>query len=418
MVFALLVVSLVGASVPAAGLSGTALSAADLSGTSTPRSSATNTGPSWTLQSTPDPMGSVGSYLSSVSCGTSKMCMGVGTYYTTFNPPPGIQRTLAESWNGTSWAIVTTPPISGVDNALLSAVSCRKKNSCIAVGYTVTKPDNPVVRALVESWNGTLWSIVATPLPAAATSTTLADVWCASPEACVAVGSYAKAGNELPLSEAWNGSAWSILNAPNPHAENGSTFTAIDCVTASTCEVTGDYDYADVAQSLIAYSYRATTWDPQKQKNPVGEGESNSNDGLSCADANACAAVGSWTNNAPLALAELWNGVSWSRRRVPAPSGSKTDELNGVSCVSENACIAVGDWADNLQGNPNNTLSEKWNGTEWHVSKTPALPGSSSSLSDVTCLAATDCLSVGYSFDTSTGTAVTLAEQYASTTGA
>jgi hypothetical protein len=374
--------------------------------------SLTHTGPKWRVQTSPNPTASVASYLSSVSCNKDRDCMAVGTYYTTFNPPPGIQYTLAERWNGTSWAIVSTPPISGVDNALLSGVSCANPDSCLAVGYTVTSPDNPVVRALVESWNGTSWSTVPTPLPSGGTGTTLSGVWCAKSNACVAVGALSKKNSDVPLAESWNGSAWTILNAPNPHAENGSAFTAIDCVKTSNCEVTGDYDYANVAQSLIAYSYRNTTWTAQKQKNPLGQEESNSNNGVSCIAVDTCTSVGNWTNNAPLALAESWNGTSWSRQKLPAPSGSKTDEVNGVSCASEDACATVGDWGDSLDENPSFTLAEEWNGSAWHVAKTPDLSGTSSSLSDVSCIATALCIAVGYSFDMSTEIGVSLAEMY------
>ena len=375
--------------------------------------SSPQTGTRWRIQSTPNPTGSVSSILSSVSCTNGGNCMAVGTYYTTFNPPPGIQDTLAEQWNGTSWSIVTTPPLAGVNNAVLSGVSCPESNSCMAVGYTVSSPGDVVVNALVESWNGTSWTIVPTPLPDGSTWVSLNDVSCSSPQACVAVGGYIKKNNELPLAESWNGSAWSILNAPNPHAENGSDFAAIDCVKTNKCEVTGDYDYADVAQSVFAYSYRGTTWTAQTQKNPSGQ-EINSDNGLSCTAADACMSVGSWTKIGLLALSESWNGTSWSRQGVAAPSGSKTDELNGVSCTSPDSCSAVGDWADNRNDNPSSTLAEEWNGKAWAVTPTNNPAGTSSSLASVSCIAAADCIAVGSSYDTSTEVGATLAEMYSS----
>ena len=215
------------------------------------------------------------------------------------------------------------------------------------------------------------------------------------------------------MAESWNGTAWSILNAPNPHAENGSAFTTIDCVKAKECEVTGDYDYADVAQSVIAYGYSHMTWTAQIQKNPSGQ-DINSDNGLSCISADACTSVGSWTKNGPLALAESWNGTTWSRRAVPAPSGSKTDELNGVSCVSANTCDAVGDWADNLNDYRSSTLAEEWNGSTWKVTATPSPSGMSSSLSNVSCIGPADCVAVGSAYDVSRGVGASLAEAYSS----
>ncbi len=372
--------------------------------------SSTKTGPTWKILRTPNPTGSVGSSLSAVSCSNKGDCMAVGTYYTSSNPPPGSQETLAEQYKGTRWSIVTTPPITGVNNALLSGVSCPEPNACMAVGYVVTSK-NAHVGALVESWNGKSWTIVPTPLPTGATWTIFAGVSCVNPQSCVAVGGYIKRNNELPLAESWNGSAWSILNAPNPHAENGSAFTAVECVKTNKCEVTGDYAYADVAQSVFAYGYRGTTWTAQKQKNPSGQ-QINSDNGLSCNAVDTCMSVGSWTNIGPLALAQSWNGTSWSRRALPAPSGSKTDELIGVSCISENVCTAVGDWANNLNNYPSSTLAEEWNGTSWDLTTTPDPPGSSSSLSNVSCIAAADCVAVGSSYDTSAKVGTTLAEVY------
>jgi hypothetical protein len=373
----------------------------------------TQSGPVWQIQTTPNPTGSLGSSLSSVSCTEDGSCMAVGTYYTSLDPPPGTQDTLAEQWNATSWAIVTTPSLSGVDNAVLTGVSCVKSNACIAVGYTVTSPDNSVVRALVESWNGRAWTKVATPLPAGATWVTLTDVSCVRASSCVAVGGYIKKNNEVPLAESWNGSVWSILDAPNPHAENGSAFTTIDCVKTNKCEATGDYDYADVAQSLIAYSYDGTSWLAQKQENPSGQ-ESNSDNGLSCTAANACTSVGSWTPIAASALAESWNGTSWTRQKVPAPSSSKTDELNGVSCVAGDTCAAVGDWATNRYNGPSSTLAEEWHNGAWKVTPTPNPSGASSSLSNVSCIGSSDCIAVGSSYNTSSEVETTLAEIYSS----
>jgi hypothetical protein len=41
--------------------------------------------------------------------------------------------TVAETWNGTSWAVQPTPSVSGDDNRLLG-VSCATAAICTAVG--------------------------------------------------------------------------------------------------------------------------------------------------------------------------------------------------------------------------------------------------------------------------------------------
>lgn len=54
-----------------------------------------------------------------------------------------------ERWNGTSWAIVTTPDPTGAVDSNLSGVTCVSNTSCKAVGtYHVKASD----RTLIESY--------------------------------------------------------------------------------------------------------------------------------------------------------------------------------------------------------------------------------------------------------------------------
>ena len=58
-------------------------------------------GPKWTQQSTPNPSAAVLSTLNGISCLAASACEAVGTYHdASFN-----YFTLAETWNGTKWAI-------------------------------------------------------------------------------------------------------------------------------------------------------------------------------------------------------------------------------------------------------------------------------------------------------------------------
>ena len=69
----------------------------------------------------------------------------------------------------------------------------------------------------------------------------------------------------------------------------------------------------------------------------------------SCASAEACVAVGSYTNASDnvATLAESWNGTAWSLQSTPNPTGTKLQEpsdieFSGVSCASSAACLGVG----------------------------------------------------------------------------
>jgi hypothetical protein len=361
-------------------------------------------GPAWTIEPSPNVSGATASTLASVSCRARGSCMAVGTY---FKGPNSDQFALTERLKGTTWSIESTQPIAGVDYSLLSGVSCPGPTTCMAVGYTATSRSNTVVRALAEQWDGIAWAVDPTPLPTPSTWwVTLADVSCPGIDDCLAVGGYIRhenGGEEQPLVEQWNGTSWSVLAAPNPRAENGSSFTSIDCVSTNRCEVVGDYDYADVAQSLIAYSYNGSTWAAQKQVNPSGQ-ESNSDNAVACGAADACVSAGSWTSTFPERLAEYWDGTSFIRQPLPHPIKSETSALDGASCAGAMACTAVGQAADGNTDSPSYPVAFAWNGTSWQLDTVPNRGNASSSLAGVSCLAGTTtCVAVGSSYTSRKG---------------
>ena len=352
-------------------------------------------GGAWTIQPSPDQPGATSSQLNAVSCVKGGTCEAVGTWFGSTGLPTH-QHTLALQRSGGRWALEPTPSLKGVGWSLLSGVSCVAANSCLAVGYTVSRASSTLVAPLAERWNGTTWVADSPAEPAGADPwAVLDDVSCPTATFCLAVGGYIKnlaSGQEQPLAEEWNGTSWTQLTAPNPMAENGSELTSVSCVSAASCEVDGDYAYGDVAESVFAYGYNGTSWTSQTQVNPVGQ-QYNADTAVSCSGAGACTSVGYWTNIGPLALAERWNGTAWSRQTVPAPPQSKTDELTGVSCPAATSCTAVGNSATSYQDNPTATLAMTWNGTSWALATTPT-PTGGGGLAGVTCSPAS-CVAVG-----------------------
>src|SRR6478609_3158058 len=119
-------------------------------------------GTAWTLQSTPNPSGA--SYLNGVSCTSASACTAVGWYVTSTNAT----LTLAENWNGTTWTVQSTPNPSGAAHSFLQDVACTSASACTATGYYGSSAG--VDQALAESWNGTTWTLQSTPTPSGATS--------------------------------------------------------------------------------------------------------------------------------------------------------------------------------------------------------------------------------------------------------
>jgi hypothetical protein len=122
-------------------------------------------------------------------------------------------KTLIEHWNGARWSVVTSPNVGTNDN-VLGAVTAVSANDIWAVGgYEGTK-------TLIEHWNGARWSVVTSPnvgptgnFLGAVTAISASDIW--------AVGGYLLAdGNGQTLIEHWNGTRWSVVASPNGSSDD------------------------------------------------------------------------------------------------------------------------------------------------------------------------------------------------------
>src|SRR5207244_457559 len=118
-------------------------------------------GTAWVIQPTPNPSGARQSVLSGVACPTTTLCTAVGDYMTS----SGVMVTLAERWNGTAWVIQPTPNPSGAKQSVLSGIACPSTTLCTAVGDYINA--SGVMVTLAERWNGTSWAIQSTPNPSA-----------------------------------------------------------------------------------------------------------------------------------------------------------------------------------------------------------------------------------------------------------
>ena len=78
------------------------------------------------------------------------------------DPTTGVTQTVIELWNGTSWSVVTSPGPGTQDN-LLAGVTVVATNDVWAVGQFT--PTGGVQQTLIEQWNGTSWSVVTSPSP-------------------------------------------------------------------------------------------------------------------------------------------------------------------------------------------------------------------------------------------------------------
>jgi hypothetical protein len=172
----------------------------------------------WSIYPSPD-QGSR-DVLNNVSCTSSTNCVAFGEYYSTTTSP---LQTLVESWNGTSWSIAPSPSLQGNYDAL-NGVSCSSTD-CVAVGYDETP--NDVQTSLIET-TGMAPPVVTTQ----------------------PTDQFVGAGGTVTFSAAASGNPSPTVQRQNS-TDGGSTWSEISGATSTT------YTITSVSSSDIGNEFRA-----------------------------------------------------------------------------------------------------------------------------------------------------------------
>lgn len=270
-------------------------------------------------------------------CQSTTFCMAVGTDYTTAATPTP----HAEKFNGTSWTNVTTATPSGNTFAELRGVSCSTATHCWAVGrFQTTTKDT----ALVETYNNTSFSQVAVTPPAGYTAAELNEISCTAVNACTAVGWYDSASPRTPLIFRYNGTSWATQAAALPAGNTGGELNGVSCPTATSCNAVGFYLDGSSVQHALAQTWNGTSWSNKSVSDPSG-GQEAVLSGISCTTVTFCEAVGSYTDSTNLNIEKLaagFNGSAWSLQADARPMSASDAQLAAISCTSNTFCRAVG----------------------------------------------------------------------------
>ncbi len=343
-------------------------------------------GTAWSLTTVPSPSTANTSVLESVSCTGTSFCVAVGYYYT-----GTVNQTLIEQWNGTAWSIVASANSSATQSNELKGVSCTATTFCIAAGYFAPSSYS---QNLVEQWGGTSWTIVATPDAGTSAANSLRAVACTTSSFCMAAGSYLNASNTDTLALIWSGSSWTLSYPSNPSTYQ--TLGGVSCTSATYCVAAGNYQSTNVFN--LAESWNGATW-----TNLAATSPGTANDYLasvSCASASLCKVAGTTGSNSsyPAPNVATWNGTSWSTDTVPAQSPTSDENiLAGISCTGASFCMAVGEYYPNVEyAYSSAPLAVQWNGTSWSLDAAATSPLTvSNDLKSVSCASTSFCLSVG-----------------------
>ena len=179
-----------------------------------------------------------------------------GNFTGSVNAPPS---PLAEHWNGTSWTRVSTPSTGSNGFGELSTVSISG-GTVLAVGDLGDAQGN--YRPLVARWNGS--GFVQMPLPDTGPASELSGVDLLSPQDGWAVGDYYDAqGNDRTLAEHWNGSTWSIV--PSPNVANGSQpaasfFYDLSALASNEIWAVGGYEDSSNVEHPLTEHWDGSAW--------------------------------------------------------------------------------------------------------------------------------------------------------------
>jgi hypothetical protein len=350
-------------------------------------------GSSWRIVTSPNPDGAWDSELAGVVCASASDCWAVG-FYLNGKPlgPSSVYRTLIEHWDGNVWTIVNSPNTDATHYNLLQDVTCTSTSQCWAVGYVLNSDaitGSQFYQTLVEHWDGTSWTIVSSPnttsiIPLSRPNNFLRSVACTSASDCWATGDAAGA----TLIEHWDGNSWTIVTSPSPGS--GSWLVGVTCTSAANCWAAGYYQ----GGTLIEH-WDGTSWAV------FGSPTSGTLNGVTCASASDCLAVGYYVNSDQIVqtLVEHWDGTSWAVANSANAGSATLNILNGVACAAASDCWAVGRWLhnDGINNGIDQTLTEHWNGAAWAVVASPSISAPQINiLNDVTCVTASDCWVVGF----------------------
>ena len=161
---------------------------------------------------------------------------------------------LIESWNGSGWSVSATPRLRTARD-LLFAASAVSGGGAWAVGERQDHAGG--FTALIEHWDGHRWAVVPAANPGragdhltAVSAVSAHDVW--------AVGQSNATGADIPLVEHWNGRAWSVARIP-VYRRTGAL---LDAVVARPGEVwaVGETDDAVHGGRALVEHYLHSRW--------------------------------------------------------------------------------------------------------------------------------------------------------------
>jgi hypothetical protein len=240
---------------------------------------------------------------------------------------------------------------------------------------------------------------VTVPAQAVGTQSTLGSLDLVSSTDGWAVGSSATNGG---LVERWNGQRFAVVSSPDIlPAHDGSASAGlggIDVLTSTSAFAVGSSSFYGsdglAHKAAVAERWNGSTWTRMAVPSKPVNGSFSRVKAFSATDAWAVGRAGDTFSSATLAM--HWNGTAWSPVGTPSP-GTRDNVLTSLAGSGPNDVWAVGYYKDLPYGNRViHPLALHWNGSAWSRVSVPDVGPIVTILRDVVVLSSTNAWAVGY----------------------
>ena len=282
--------------------------------------------------------------------------------------------------DGTKWTAYPLPNV-GVQENCLNAVSMPSPGLAWAVGYYVSGKFQQ--KTLIEHYNGTVWSVVSSPSPGAlqnilygVAAITDTDVWAVGAE-------QDSAGLWHTLTEHWNGTAWSVVNAVDA-GSNGNQLFAVNALATNKVYAVGQQAGSAFPNEALIEEWNGTSW--SVVSSPVDAAASALPLGVT-ATASSVTLVGQQETDTVPYTTYVAAGAPGSLSILTTPNdGTTENDLFSTSIAADGSTWAVGWYIDPTSGNHDPLVLQGVNGV-WNLVSNPAFKsGDDSGFSAITSI--------------------------------
>ncbi len=258
-----------------------------------------------------------------------------------FRAPGQVSQTLIEHWNGSAWTIVASPS-PGPNGSFLQQVAVTPTDAwAVGNSYDISSG----MSALALRWNGAQWSTVPVPaIPTCVRDTELTDVAARNSNLVFVSGRcLAAESRHQGFVLRWNGVKWLIVVGPDTLVGD-TQLNSVSFAGGREAWAVGDRTLpGSTSQPILLHWQAGAGWSPTTPPSDVGRFPSLF--AVGAADSSRVWAVGT-TDSANTGLLDRltlrWDGGVWTRQ----PAGT-AGRLFGVDVAPNGRAWAVGLYQQN-----------------------------------------------------------------------